>query len=98
LQTDGLAQASSHTVTVYCATECSTNGKSDPQPTDIFFLLRPRQIKNCHVSSEMSPPLFINPLKIGMPKKMSTAWEPGLTAGARRIAASIGTMAFTTHV
>jgi hypothetical protein len=45
----------------------------------------------------MPPPLFVNPLKIDMPKKMSTAWEPGLTAGARRIAASIGTMAFTTH-
>jgi hypothetical protein len=97
LQPDGLTQASPHPVTIYCATERSTHSESYPQPTDALLLLRPGQIKNRHVSSKMPPPLFVNPLKIDMPKKMSTAWEPGLTAGARRIAASIGTMAFTTH-
>lgn len=63
-----LAQASLDPIALNGSSERASHRKADPKPTPLVaFRLQPRQVKNGERCREMSPPLLVYTLKVGMP-------------------------------
>ncbi len=85
MQPDSFAQAPFHAVAFDRSTQNASHGEAHPKS----LFVRTSQKKNCHMGGKMTPALFIDALKIGVPEQARTPWKAGPLAGAGQLGTAI---------
>jgi hypothetical protein len=85
MQTSRLSQSPLHAIAIDCAAQHSPNSESD---AETFALLAP-QIKNCHVSGEVTPTLLVDALEVSVPEQAHAGRKSSPLAGAGQIETTV---------
>jgi hypothetical protein len=85
MQANRLSQSPLNAIALDCTTQDPPNREPD---TETFTRLT-QQIKNCHVSGEVTTTLLVDALEVGMPKQAHAARKSGVLTDAGQIETAV---------